>query len=254
MKRIIILAFLVTAIFATTTTIQAENLPELTVVESSEGIYRMGRASILEKEEMGNDRATLFFFGGKRERSSPKDTANLLKDIAVLDGWNVTAIAIHRDPESRPISIWKEVAKDLVDYVTTRVHEGKIDPSRIYLDGYSNGSAGAYYATLALQGKSVVMPDGSTVPIEVKRLTLIEGTLRGIIKSAQVEEILSLGIPLTLYVSRGSTYNLSEHGRKLVREFSGTPGFTGIMVDHGHGSAIVKLVYEEPYRNHWKEE
>jgi len=210
-----------------------------------------GKALILESSNMSADKPTLLFFGGIGERSSARATAKLLEGVTTFDSWNVCAIAVARDKGK--INEWKEVATSLREYISARVQEGKIDPKNIWIDVYSNGAAGGFYSTLELHGMLTFLPDGTTSELQIRELTFIEGSLTGIIKSPQIEQLLGMGIEVTMYVSKGSTYKLSAHGRELVKEFKNRENFTGILVDHGHGNGIVELV-SKVYRNHEAEE
>ena len=216
------------------------------ITETSSGVLRCGKALILETPNMSKEKPTLLFFGGKGERSSARKTAKLLENVTVYENWNVCYIAVSRD--NGYIREWRDVADSLYYYIEQRIKEKKINPYNIYIDGYSNGSAGAFYTTLKLHNMRLILDD-VTATVKVRELTLIEGTLPGIIKPPQIEQILSMNIPMTLYVSAGSSYNLSAHGRDLVKKFKNRENFTGILVDHGHGSAIVALV-SNAYGNH----
>lgn len=219
--------------------------------ESVTTTTRIGYSTnVLEVGEFSPDKPTLLFFGGKQDRDSTKKTYRLIEDVQQLERWNVICVAIRNDPESKPISIWRHVADDLKSYIESCVAEGRINPKMIWIDGYSNGGAGAYYTTLALQQMPVRLPNGDATMVEVQKMTLIDGTLEGIIKDAQVQEILGMGVQLTLYVAAKTSYSLSAHGRDLVSRYTGTDGFTGILVDHSHGSGIVALTYADGYGNH----
>lgn len=209
--------------------------------------FAYDKALILESANLSSEKPTLFFFGGIGERSSAKKTAELLKGTDAYEDWNVVAVAVVKDRKT--IREWEEVADSLCLYVLERVMQGKIDPQNIWIDTYSNGTGGGLYTSLKLHNMLTLLPDQTIAKVKVQELTMIEGTLTGIVKSPQIEQLLQMGIPVTLYVSSTASSELSANGRKLIKEFNGRENFTGILVNHGHGNKIVSLV-SESYGNH----
>ena len=211
-------------------------------------IYQYGKASIYEIGNISYEKSTILFFGGIQERESVKKTYNLLKNVD-LSAFNLVCVAVYRDSADHPMDAWKTVAEGVYEYLTDRVNQGKINPDWIFIDGYSNGGAGAYYTALKVNNTQTTDLFGSSV-IKIKRLTLIEGTLEGVIREKAIQELLEKNIPVFLYVSKTSDYNLSKHGRSLLKKYCTYKNFSGMLVDHGHGNRICSLVYEAPYYNH----
>lgn len=205
-----------------------------------------GKALIMENANMSSEKPTLIFFGGAGERASTQETVKLLEGTSAFENWNVCCVAVANDHGK--MDEWKDVARSLKEYVLQRVRDGKINPENIWIDGYSNGGAGAYYATLELHNLPVVF-NGTIKMMKVSELTLVEASLKGIFSSNVIENLLSMGIKVSMFVSTTSNYTLSAHGRDLVRRFNSYENFTGVLVEHGHGNAIVSLVANR-YENH----
>jgi len=211
--------------------------------------YRYDDAVILEHGEFSYNKPTLILFGGVGERDSIDKTYRLVDKVPTIENCNLVCVALYNDQTRGKVEDWISVCDGVYEFLIDKITAGVLNPSNIYIDGYSNGGAGAYFCFQKLHNTYVTIGNYKS-RILVKKVTFIDGAYNNVITDDAILDIIESGTLVCIYVAGLSNYNISKNGLKLLNEFGCNSSVDGEVLECGHGQKITKLIYEEPYNNH----
>lgn len=189
-----------------------------------------GRADLMERW-VAPDAPTLVFFPGAGERGSAEDAWNKASKYVPVD-WNLVCVAIYKN-DGYEVEDWKLAIDGLMTVLDERRNQGKTTLEAIYVDGESNGGAGAFYFTNRILA-------GELGPqAKVKELTLLDGAIYYLVSSEAVKSLLTQ-TQVTLYVAAWSDLQTSLKGKELIKELRGYQNFYGHTLQCAHGNTLME--------------
>lgn len=186
------------------------------------------------------DAKTLIFFGGVGEAYYDlSKTIACVENISDLDDMNIICVSIPEqcwNGERKELSDWNQPVAALKSYLETEIKNGNISADNLYIDGFSNGSQGAYDLATSLQGTQIA---GKQVNVE---LTLIEGIRYD--WEGNLYSFLDAGGHLNIYGAKSSTAKFGEAAKYFCNyKFTGDDRVTRGMYDGKHDTTFIRNLY-----------
>lgn len=187
------------------------------------------------------DAKTLIFFGGVGEAYYDlSKTIACVENISNLENMNVICVSIPEhcwNGAKKELSDWNKPVAALRTYLETEIKNGNISADSLYIDGFSNGSQGAYDLATSLQGTQIA---GKNVDVE---LTLIEG-----IRYAWEDNLynfLDAGGQLNIYGAKSSTAGFGEAAAHFCKyKFNNDERVTKEIYNGKHNVTFVRSLYD----------
>lgn len=124
--------------------------------------------AVLGAQLIGPNAPTLIFLGGTAVKRDIDGTMAVVDGVENLKGYNIICITGPNMTMEAHQENWEPVIQSTIPYLQDLVRSGKIDPSTICVDGFSDGGYGAFYLVNQLQGTSVTDASGSTSEFDMK--------------------------------------------------------------------------------------